>query len=105
MPFSDALIVRSLFNVPSSSSRAPSLRALTSSATASASWVAKRSSNSVPPALEIGGDEGVVSQLGIGRVQPVDAGTLAGTERLVRVEALDRGHQPLAAQDLVTARD
>src|SRR5260370_33338246 len=105
MAFSDALIIRSLFSVPSSSSRAPSLRVLTSSAAASASWVAKRSSNSVPPALEIGGDEGIVSQLGIGRVQPVDARALAGTERLVRVEAFDRGHQSLAAQDLMAARD
>src|SRR5882757_4578721 len=66
---------------------------------------AKTSSISVPPALEVGRDEGVVVQLGIGGVEASDAGALARTQRLVRVEAFDRGHQPLAPQDLVTARD
>src|SRR5260370_26226835 len=106
MAFSDVLRARSLCSVLSKSSRAPSLRVLTSSATASASEVANRSSTvSVPPALKVGRDKGVVVQLGIGGVEPVDAGALSGTERLVRIEAFDRGHQPLAPQDLVAARN
>src|SRR6266851_2530192 len=106
MAFSDALSARSLRSVPSRSSRAPSLRVLTSSATASASRVANRSSTaSVPPALEVGRDKGIVIQLGIGGVEPVDPRALSRAQRLMRIEAFDRGHQPLAPQDLVAARD
>src|SRR5260370_34281740 len=106
MAFSDALRARSLCSVLSKSWRAPSLRVLTSSATASASKVANRSSTaSVPPALEVGRDKGIVVQLGIDGIESIDAGALSGTERLVRIEAFDRGHQPLPPQDLVAARD
>src|SRR4029450_1124977 len=104
MAFSDWFRARSFASVPSSSSRAPSLPVLTSCPTASASWLAKRASTSVPPALEVGGDEGVVVQLGIGGVEAIDAGALARAQGLVRIEAFDRGHQPLAPPDLVATR-
>jgi len=43
------------------------------------------------PAFEIGGDEGVVVELGIGRGNTVDAGCLTGAEDLMRVEAVRAG--------------
>src|SRR5262249_50419640 len=103
MALSDAFSARRFASVPSRSSRAPSLRFRTRSATASASCVANKSSTSVSPTREVGRDKGVVVQLGIGGVETIDALALAGAERLLRIEAFDRGHQTLAAQDLVAS--
>jgi hypothetical protein len=41
----------------------------------------------------------------IGGIEPVDALGLAGTQGLVRVEAIDRGHQTLPTENLVAAGD
>ena len=58
---------------------------------------------SASPARQVRRDEGVVVQLGIGGVEPVDAVALARAQFLVGIEALDRGQQALPAQDLVAA--
>src|SRR5262245_20690188 len=104
MAFSCPLTARSRSRAASRSSLAPSLRLLMSSAVANASSDAKTSSTaSVPPAFEVGRDEGVVVQFGIGRIEPVDTRALARAQRFVRIETLDRGHEPLSPQDLMAA--
>src|SRR5262245_47444708 len=57
------------------------------------------------PAFEVGGNEGVVVELGVGRGNAVDAGRLAGAEDLPRVEAVRSRKQALPPQHLVAAGD
>src|SRR5262245_10969271 len=60
---------------------------------------------SVSPAVEVGRNESVVVQLGIGGVEPVYALALARAQPFAWIEAFDRRHQPLPPQDLVAARN
>ena len=64
---------------------------------------ARKGSALAAPAFEIGGDEGVVVELGVGRGNAVDAGRLARTEDLTRVEAVRGREQALPPQHLVAA--
>jgi len=57
------------------------------------------------PVVAIGGDEGVVVELGVGGVDAVDFGELAGAEGFVGVEAPGSCEEALAAEDFVDARD
>src|SRR5258705_13343004 len=50
-------------------------------------------------------DEGVVVELGIGAINAIDFGSLAGAQGFARIEAPDSFKQSLAAQDLMQAGD
>src|SRR5438093_5804764 len=60
---------------------------------------------SAPPPAQVLRHEGVIMPFGVGGVDPINALGLAGAQGFMRVEAMDRGHQPLPAQDFVAAGD
>lgn len=57
------------------------------------------------PGLEVGGDEVVVGEAGVGGVDAVEFGGLAGGEDFVRIETEVGGDEALAAEDLEDAGD
>ena len=59
----------------------------------------------VQPASEVGLNEVVVIEMGVGLINAVDFLGLAGRELFVRIEAERIAQEPLAAQDLVDARN
>src|SRR5204863_8882108 len=57
------------------------------------------------PPLQVGRYERVVIQLGVGGIEAVDGGGLAGAQDFLGVEAMGGAHEALPAQDLVAAGD